>query len=96
MMSLNPFPGLGSVEHFMPPEDPPHPRLAPQKGQDLQQVLCNVSQLCADILGISGKMALAAPWVTDAGPLSTLQFLPLFWDGTGSKTPLLSAAARGK
>lgn len=52
----------------MQPEDPPHPRLAPQKGQDLQQVVCDVSQFPADILGISGKMALAALWVTDPDP----------------------------
>lgn len=67
MVSLNPSPELGSVECPMPAEDRPEPQLAP--GWGLQQVQCDVSQLCGNFLGVSGKMALPAhAWVTGSGP----------------------------
>lgn len=95
MMNLNPSPGLGSVEHLMAVEDPPQPQLAP--GWGLQQVQRDVSQFCADFLGVSRKTALAAHgWVTGSGPSSVLKFLPLFWDGIESKMLFLSIATTGK
>lgn len=95
MTSPNPSPGLGSVKSFVPAEDPPQSQLAP--GWGFQQVQCDVSQLCANFLGVSRKMTLAAhAWVTGLGPSSVLKFLPLFWDGIESKMLFLSIATTGK
>lgn len=76
------------------PEDPLQPQMPTQKGWGSSR--CDVSQLCANIVDISGNTVLAAPgWLT-WGHWSVMKFLPLFWGRTESKMLFLNAATTGK